>query len=327
MKAVIVEKLGSPEHLKYTDIEMPVIHSNQVLIRVKTTSVNFADIKARRGNKGQGTVPFIPGLEAAGIIEQVGSAVTSLRPGQRVMAFPHNGSYAEYIAADENLTFALPDSIGYDIAGACGIVSILSYKLLADIAKLEKDETVLIHSASGGVGTTAIQIAKILGARQIIGTVGSEAKKSAALQIGADHVICYEEEGFAERVNEITNGKGANIILDSVGGDITGQSMQCLARYGRLVIFGNSCGQYCQIQTSDLHASCRSVLGFSFGTTRKEQPEQLSKTANEVFRLLENRLLQIKIGETFPLKDASLAHEWVESRQSTGKVSLVVDHE
>lgn len=327
MNAIVVESLGSPENLKYRDVEMPVMGPKQVLIRVKTTSVNFADIKARRGNKGQGAVPFIPGLEAAGVIEQVGADVTSLHKGQRVIAFPHNGSYAEYIVADENLTFAIPNGIGFDIAGACGIVSFLSYSLLVELARIQEGETVLIHAASGGVGTTAIQIAKIFGAGLVVGTVGSEAKKAAAVRVGADHVFCYEEEGFAENVNEITNGKGVNIILDSVGGEVTEQSMKCLARYGRLVIFGNSSGKYGQLETSDLHASCRSVLGFSLGTTRKERPEQLKRIAEKVLRLLENRRLQIEIGATFPLKDASLAHNWVESRKSTGKVLLKVENE
>lgn len=322
MKAVIVDKFGSVENMKYVDVEMPTIESYQVLIRVKTTSVNFADIKARYGNKGQGKLPFILGLEASGVIEQVGDKVKSFYIGQRVLVFPHHGSYAEYVVADENLTFAIPDSINFDTAGACGIVSFLSYKLLADIAKLQKGENVLIHSASGGVGTTAIQIAKALGAKKIIGTVGNEKKIPMALSAGADDAICYEQVNFAEKVNELTDGKGVDVILDSIAGDITEQSLNCLANFGRLVVFGNSSGKYGQIQTKDLHASCRSVLGFSLGTTRKERPEILKETAIQVFRLLENGQLDIKISERFPLKDAALAHQLVESRNSTGKVLL-----
>ncbi|CAH0122804.1 Alcohol dehydrogenase [Paenibacillus sp. CECT 9249] len=128
MKAVIVDKYGSVENMRYTDVEMPSIRSNQILIRVKTTSVNFADIKARYGNKGQAKLPFILGLEASGIVEKVGSEVKSFSIGQRVLAFPQHGSYAEYVVANENLTFAIPDRISFDTAGACGIVSFLSYK-------------------------------------------------------------------------------------------------------------------------------------------------------------------------------------------------------
>lgn len=326
MKAIVLEKFGSTENMKLTDVEMPLLNSKQILIRVKTTSVNYADIKARQGNKRRGNLPFILGLEAAGVIEKVGEDVKSFTIGQRVLAFPHQGSYAEYVVADENLTFAIPDGINFDTAGACGIVSFLSYKLLADIAQLQKGEDVLIHSASGGVGTTAIQIAKALGAKTILGTVGNESKIPMALSAGADHVICYEEVNFAEQVNELTGGKGVNIILDSIGGDITELSLKCLTNFGRLVVYGNSSGRYGQIQTKDLHASSRSVLGFSFGTTRKERPETLKETATQIFRLIENRQLDIKISARFPLKDTAIAHQLVESRNSTGKVLLYIEN-
>lgn len=326
MKAILVEQFGSTENMRYVDVEVPSIGSKQVLIRVMATSVNFADVKARYGNKGQGKLPFIPGLEASGIIEQVGDEVASLAVGQRVMAFPHHGSYAEYIVADENLTFAIPDSIPFDVAGSCGIVSFLSYKLLADVANIQDQDQVLIHSASGGVGTTAIQVARALGAKTIIGTVGNESKIPVALEAGADHVICYTHENFVQRVNDITNGTGANIILDSIGGEITGQSMNCLSLYGRLVVFGNSSGQYAQLKTSELHSSCRSVLGFSLGTTRKERPQVLKDTSLQVFRMLERGQIKLNISQKLPLKDAPLAHQFIESRNSTGKIVLYVEN-
>ncbi|MCG7380723.1 NADPH:quinone oxidoreductase family protein [Paenibacillus sp. ACRSA] len=326
MKAILVEEFGSTENMRYVDVEIPSIGSKQVLIRVMATSVNFADVKARYGNKGQGKIPFIPGLEASGIIEQVGDEVASLAVGQRVMAFPHHGSYAEYIVADENLTFAIPDSIPFDVAGSCGIVSFLSYKLLADVANIQDQDQVLIHSASGGVGTTAIQVARALGAKTIIGTVGNESKIPVALEAGADHVICYTHENFTQRVNDMTNGTGANIILDSIGGEITEQSMNCLSRYGRLVVFGNSSGKYAQLQASELHSSCRSVLGFSLGTTRKERPQVLKDTSLQVFRMLERGQIKLNISQKLPLKDAPLAHQFIESRNSTGKIVLYTEH-
>lgn len=322
MKAIRIEQFGSTEHMKVVDVGIPTITSKQILIAVKSTSVNFGDIKARYGNKGQKTLPFIPGLEAAGIIEQVGNEVTSLCVGQRVLAFPHDGSYAEYIAADENLTFVIPDTIGFDVAGACGIASFLSYKLLADVAKIQIGDNVLIHSASGGVGTTAIQIARALGANTIIGAVGHEDKFSVSIEAGADYVVCYSDESFPDKVLQLTDGKGVHIVLDSVGGTITERSIQCLCKYGRLVVFGNSSGAYAQLSTDQLHSSCRSILGFSFATTRKEQPESLQDIAREVFRLLESGQLHIKISKKMPLADAAVAHQLIESRQSTGKIVL-----
>lgn len=324
MKAIIVTSFGGPEVMKYTDVNMPVISENQVLIRIVATSVNFADIKSRYGKKGNKALPFIPGIDVAGIVERVGSHVKNITPGQRVIAFPQNGSYAEYVVSNENLTFVLPDEVDFQTAAACPIVSFTGYNLLANVARLQQGESVLIHAAAGGIGTTAIQLAKLLGAGTVIGTVGSEAKKEIPLYAGADYVICHQNEDFAEKVNELTNGEGVDVILDSISGTVSERSLKCLAYYGRLVHFGNASGEIGNFQTKDLHASCRSILGFSFGTTRKKRPELLQATANEVFRYLRDGRLQITATKSFPLQDAGKAHEWVESRKSTGKVILTV---
>ncbi|EPC8420953.1 quinone oxidoreductase [Bacillus wiedmannii] len=324
MKAIVVTSFGGPEVMKYIDVDVPVISDNQVLIRVVATSINFADIKSRYGKKGNTALPFIPGIDAAGIVERVGSQVKNIYPGQRVIAFPQNGSYAEYVVANENLTFVLPDNVDFQTAAACPIVSFTSYNLLANVARLQQGESVLIHAAAGGIGTTAIPLAKLLGAGTIIGTVGNEAKSKIALDAGADYVICHQDVDFVEKVNELTNGEGVDVILDSISGTVSEISLKCLAYYGRLVHFGNASGEIGYFQTKDLHASCRSILGFSFGTTRKKRPELLQETANEVFRYLRDGRLKMKAAKSFPLQDAGKAHEWVESRKSTGKVILTV---
>ncbi|MFD1673848.1 quinone oxidoreductase family protein [Alicyclobacillus fodiniaquatilis] len=325
MKAIVVTEWGTPEVMQYTTVDKPTLQSHQVIIRVVATSVNFADIKARCGNKSAGTAPpFIPGLDAAGVIEQVGDKVQHLKPGQRVIAFPHNGSYAEYVVADESLTFAIPDSLPFDVAAAAPIVSFTAYKLLADVARLVQGETVLIHAAAGGVGSTASQLAKLLGAGCVIGTVGNEAKRQIAFESGCDHVICYEGTDFANEVNDITHGRGVDVILDSIAGSVSERSLECLAKYGRLVHFGNASGAIGHFQTKDLHASCRSVLGFSLGTTRKERPYLLRDTANHVLRYLADKQLDIKVGARFNLAQAAAAHRLVESRNSVGKVLLTV---
>lgn len=324
MKAVVVTAFGGPENMQVAEIEKPVPNPKQVLIRVEKTSVNFADIKSRYGKKGAGKLPFVPGLDAAGVIEQVGSEVQRFQPGQRVIAFPANGTYAEYVVASEALTFAIPDSMDFDTAAASPVVSFTSYKLLADVARLSPGETVLVHAAAGGIGTTAIQLAKLLGAGKVIGTVGTKSKAAIALEAGADHVICNDTEDFVEKVNELTGGAGADVILDSISGAVSERSMDCLAWYGRLVHFGNASGEVGAIRTIDLHASCRSVLGFSFGTTRAKRPELLQDTAEKVLPLLADGRLAIRIGKRFSLEEAADAHAWVESRQSTGKVLLDV---
>lgn len=324
MKAILVTGYGGIENMIYTDVDMPELKEKQVLIRTVATSVNFADIKSRYGKKG-GKLPFIPGLDVVGVIERVGAQVTDFQVGQRVIAFPGQGSYAEYVAADEALTFAIPDSLDDRTAAASPIVSFTAYKLLAEVGRVEEGENVLIHAAAGGIGTTAIQMAKLLGAGKVIGTVGSAAKAKIALEAGADHVSCYEQEDFAEKVNEWTGGEGADVILDSISGRVSEKSMTCLAPYGRLVHFGNTSGEVGSFQTVDLHASCRSVLGFSFGTTRQKRPHQLRRTAERVIPWLAEGSVRMNIGSTFSLSEAARAHEWVESRKSTGKVLLVVD--
>jgi NADPH:quinone reductase len=323
MYAAVVTQFGGPEVLEYREVERHSIGSTQVLIKVAATSVNYADIKGRYGNKGATQPPYIPGLDVAGTIVEVGSEVEGLHVGQRVIAFPTSGSYAEYAVADAILTFALPDSIDFRVAAACPIVSFTSYKLLADVARLEPGENVLIHAAAGGIGTTAIQLAKLLGASQVIGVVSQDSKAEVALRAGADAVINSSKEDFAQRVLELTDGRGVDVILDSVAGRVTEQSMQCLAWYGRLVQFGNSSGEVGRIQLKDLHSSCRSVLGFSFGTTRELYRLLLREVADKVLGYIADGSLQIMICDEFPLRDAKLAHELVESRQSKGKVLLV----
>ncbi|KZZ86186.1 quinone oxidoreductase family protein [Bacillus sp. SJS] len=323
MKAIIVEEFGSTDHMKYIEWETPEPASHEVLIQVEKTSVNFADIKGRYGKKGAKT-PYIPGLDLAGTVVGTGEGVTKFHPGQRVIAFPSSGSYAEFAVADEQLTFAIPESMDWSTAAGFPVVSFTSYQLLADVGRLQAGETVLIHAAAGGIGTTAIKLAKRLGASQVIGTVSRAEKIKAAYQAGADHVICMESEDFAPVVTEYTGGLGADVILDSISGEVSEKSLSCLAPYGRLVHFGNAGGEAGHFKTSDLHASCRSVLGFSFGTTRKKRPHLLQNTASKVFSLFEEGVLPIEIGNRFPLEQAAAAHDLIESRMSTGKVLLDV---
>ncbi|AQQ52618.1 quinone oxidoreductase family protein [Planococcus lenghuensis] len=323
MKAVMVTEFGSADSMHYTEVDMPDVKAHDVLIRVEKTSVNFADIKSRYGKKGA-QIPFIPGLDAAGVIEKVGADVQALRAGQRVIAFPKHGSYAEFVLASEQLVFPIPDGLDINTAAACPTVSFLSHRLLTNIADLQQGESVLIHAAAGGVGTTAIQLAKLLGAGQVIGTVGSYDKVEIVRANGADHIINYRKEDFAAAVNELTNGQGVDVILDSVAGEITETSLECLAPYGRLVQFGNSGGRAGTIKTNDLHASCRSVLGFSLGTTRKKRPYLLKETATQIFPLLADGRLKMNIGHEFTLREAADAHRLMENRLSTGKILLNV---
>ncbi len=199
-----------------------------------------------------------------------------------------------------------------------------AYKLLHDVGRLVAGERVLIHAAAGGVGTTAIQLAKIMGASQVIGTVSRDDKKATALMAGADEVINYSADPFTERVKELTQGQGVDVILDSIGGVVSEQSLEVLAWFGRLVHFGSASGEPGRIIVSDLHASCRAVLGFSLGTARARRPELLADGAQAVLGYVQSGALQMSIGRRYPLEEAGQAQAWMESRQSTGKIILNV---
>ncbi len=323
MKAIVIEKFGGPEVLTLKDIEIPPIKSNQVLIRVAAAAVNFADIKTRKGEfHGASKPPVIPGLDVAGTVEAVGDEVMTLKKGDRVIAFPNNGSYAEYTIADERLTFPISDAIDFENAAASPLVTFTTYNLLNQVARIRTGESVLVHVAAGGIGTTAIQMAKLLGAGKVIGTVGSNEKISVAQKVGADIVINYREGSFADKVKEMTGGKGVDIVLDSVGGDVFNESLECLAMYGRIVNFNSSSGTAGTVDTKQLHSSCRAVLGFSIATTIKQRPEMLKETADQVLPLIRDEKIKLVVSAVYPLVDAQKAHELIESRKSVGKILL-----
>lgn len=326
MKAVVATQFGGPDVLTYTDMDQPQAGPGQVLIKVEACSVNFSDIKTRRGSKGNGKVPYVPGIDAAGIITEVGENVYGLTAGQRVIAFPKGGAYAEYAVAPANLTFPISEKVDFLTAAAAPIASFTAYQLLADVARIQAGETVLVHAAGGGVGTTAIQLAKLLGAGKVIGTVSKDEKAAVVLEAGADHVINRSAEDFAKKTLEFTNGAGVDIVLDSIAGDVPEKSLDCLAMFGRIVHFGNAGGKSGLIQTKELHASCRSVRGFSFGTVRKHKPELVQPVASQIIRYLEEERLNMMVGHTYKLADAAKSHALIEERKSKGKIVLIPPH-
>ncbi len=321
MKAVVQNEYGGTDVLRYTDVEIPKIGENEVLIKGVYSSVNYADIKKRLGNKGTNNFPMTLGLDIAGIIEEV-SPNSQLSKGDRVIAFPKNGSYAEYVVANEQLVFKIPDNLSFEQAAAMPTVSILSYILLYEIGQIQKSDCIVIHSAAGGVGSMLVQLAKLTGVHKIIATVGSKDKVNYVKKLGADVVCTYDT--FTEEVLTQTDNKGANIIFDSVAGDVTSMSLDCLALYGTLVQFGNSSGKAGIFKTSDVHSSCRNIKGFSLGTTRKHNPERLAPVAEKVIELFESKQISLPIAHIFNLSDAAEAHKLIESRNYEGKVLLKI---
>jgi NADPH:quinone reductase len=321
MKAILQYEFGDVDVLTYTEVDLPTIKNNEVLIKVSYTSVNYADIKKRVGNKGKGKFPLMLGLDVAGTVTEV-SPDSKFSVGDRVIAFPKNGSYAEYVVANEELVFKIPDSLPIEQAAAMPTVSFLSYILLHEIGQVNKSDTIVIHSAAGGVGSMLIQMSKLAGIHKIIGTVGNLDKESYVKKLGADIVCTYGT--FTEEVLKETNNRGANVIFDSVAGEVTSRSLDCLAFYGTLVQFGNSSGKTGTICTSDVHSSCRNIKGYSLGTTRKLDPERLKPVAEEVIDIFSTNKLSLPIARVFHLSEAGLAHKLIESRLYEGKVLIKI---
>ena len=321
MKAIVQNEFGDASVLSYLDVEIPKIGDKECLIKVAFTSVNYADIKTRIGNKGKGNFPLILGLDAAGTIVEA-AADSPFLVGDRVIAFPKGGSYAEYVIANEQLVFKIPDSLSLEQAAAMPTVSILSYMLLHEIGQIQKTDSIVIHSAAGGVGSMLVQLARLSGVQKIIGTVGNIEKVNYVKKLGADVVCTYET--FTEEVLKQTNNQGANIVFDSVAGDVTSMSLNCLALYGTLVQFGNSSGKVGTFKTSDVHSSCRNIKGFSLGTTRKHNPVRLAPVAEKVIELFELKHITLQIAQIFNLSDAADAHKLIESRNYEGKILLKV---
>lgn len=327
MKAIVVNQTGPPEVMKLQEVDKPKPAADQVLIHVEAISINFADIKARQGQYHgvSSHAAFTPGLDCAGVVVETGAQVTRFKPGQRVMAFPTGGSYAEFVVAPENLTYPVPDEISSETAAASLTVGITTYNVIQRMARLEKGETILIHAAAGGIGSTAIQLAKLFGASRIFGTVGNDEKIDQAKSFGADEVINYRSVDFVEEINTLTGGKGVDVILDTVAGENFEKSLKCLATFGRIVSFGHANnGSVPGIaKTDQLHSSCRSVIGYSTGTYRKNRPEFLREGAEKITDYLLQNQLKTVISKSFALEDAAEAHAHIESRASIGKVLLI----
>ena len=324
MKAVYVNEFGGPDVLQLQDAPLPEPGPGQARIRVAATSVNFADIQTRRGGYVVArTPPFVPGLEAAGTIDALGPGVRGWDVGQRVAIHAEGGSYGEYALARAIEMFPLGDDIDIEQASVVPSVGTTSMALLTMAGRLQPGETVLIHAAAGGVGSTAVQFARTLGAGLVIGTVGSQEKAEIAQDLGADAVINYRTENVAERVKELTRGAGVDVVLDGVGKDTIETSVGVLAPFGRLVVFGMASGAPAPIAFGPLYGDNKTVVGYSTGGHRRTRPEVLRPPALAAFKLLAAGRWKPLIGARYPLAQAAIAHRMIEDRESVGKVLLI----
>jgi len=325
MKQIVVNEFGGPEKLTLHDVPMPSVGDGQIVIKVEASGVNFSDVLQRKNKYVfPVTLPFVPGYEVAGIVTEIGKGVENISIGDRVVAMlPNNGGYAEYVATDYFLASVLPPSISNQESLALQVQGLTAYFMLKDFAKMQAGQTVLIHAAAGGVGTLLVQIAKEMGAGKIIATASDAEKLAIAKALGADELINYSETNWSEKVKEVTDGRGVDLILCGTGGHILQNSFSCLAPFGRLVIFGDSVGSTTIEESFSLFALRSNILQVFGLAPYFGIPELMQEAYQYLFSQAATGKLKIHIGQTFSLNDAAVAHRKMENRQTTGKTVLI----
>jgi NADPH2:quinone reductase len=321
MKAIVVEQYGGDEVLQYKEVATPEPKTGEVLIKLGAIGLNYIDVYHRTGLYPL-PLPLTPGLEGAGTIEAVGEGVSDWTVGDRVAYASQIGSYAEYVAAAADRLIKLPENIDERNAAAAMLQGMTAHYLVTSTYALKSDDTALVHAAAGGVGLLLIQMAKRIGAR-IIGTVSTEAKAELATDAGADKIILYTEQDFEEEVKRFTDGKGVEVVYDSVGKTTFLKSLKCLAPRGMLALFGQSSGSVEPFNPALLAQQGSVFLTrpslFHYTATR----EDLEWRAGDVLNWVAAGELKLRIEKTFPLAEAAEAHRQLEGRKTTGKVLLI----
>ena len=321
MKAVRVHKYGGPEVLTLEEIPVPEPKAGEARVKIEAIGVNYIDIYQRTGLYPLQT-PFTLGTEGAGIVDAVGPNVTEVKKGERVGYASIPGSYAEYAIVPAARLVPIPSNIDARSAAALMLQGMTAHYLTHSTYPLKKGDTALLHAAAGGVGLLLIQIAKQLGAT-VIGTVSTEAKAKLAKEMGADYLILYTQTDFLAEVKKLTDGRGVNVVYDSVGQTTFDKSLDCLRPRGYLVLFGQSSGPVPPFDPGKLAAKGSLFL------TRPSLPHytlersELLQRANDVFNSTATGRLKVKIDKTFPLAEAAEAHRQLEGRKTTGKVILL----
>ena len=321
MKAILFDRVGGPEVLRVGEAPLPEVARGTVLIKNHAIGVNFADILFRQGTYlSKPSFPDTPGLEAAGVIEAIGPSVEHLKVGMRVAAIGTK-TYAEYSLVKAAQAIPLPSMMSFEKGAAFPIQALTAYHLVQTAHHTTAGQTVLVHSAAGGVGGLAVQVAKAAGAR-VIGTVSDSGKTGLAKENGADLVVNYATQDFAAEALRFTDGKGVDLILDAVGEPTVEKGLGCLAPLGHLIIYGLAGGSPAPFKLLNLLGKSHTVSGFALYTILA-MPEKMLEGIFHSFKLMHEGKLKLRIGKTYPMAQAAEAHRFMEARQSTGKLILI----
>lgn len=320
MKAVRVNENGGPEVLSCEDIEQPSPGAGEVLVKVAAAGINYIDTYQRSGLY-QIPLPSTLGLEAAGTVAEAGAGVSQFKVGDRVAYTNVAGAYAEYAAVPADKLVNLPDGVSFNEGAAAMLQGCTAHYLCRSTYPVKAGDRCLIHAAAGGVGLILIQMVKMLGGT-VIGTVSTEEKAELARQAGADNVILYTEQDFQTEVDRLTDGAGVNVVYDSVGKATFDKSIDCLAKFGYMVLYGNASGPVTEFNPATLGPKGSLFLTrptlFDYVATR----EDLEWRSGEVLQWITEGKIKLRLEHFFPLAEAQQAHEALEGRKTTGKVIL-----
>lgn len=323
MKAVLCKQYGPPEALVLEDVPSLQPGPGQVLISVRATGVNFPDtliIENRYQLKPD--LPFSPGAEVAGVVQAVGEGVRTFRPGDRVVAVPGYGGYAEQTLAREEDTFPLPDGIDFADAAAFLIAYGTTHYALQVRAALRPGETLLVLGAAGGTGLSAVELGKLLGAR-VIAAASSDDKLALCRERGADEVINYSREDLRQRIKDLTGGRGVDVVYDPVGGSYSEAALRSMAWNGRFLVIGFTAGEIPKIALNLTLLKGCSIVGVWWGGFLRSEPERAAALTRELVEWFRQGKVRPYISKRYPLEQAAQALAEVAARKATGKIVLL----
>jgi len=328
MRAVVCRELGTADKLELvSDWPAPRPGPGEVLIEVKAAGLNFPDVLMIQGKyQYQPDMPFVPGAEFAGVVTAAGEGVSRYQPGDKVVSMGLSGAFAEQVAANENAVFPMPDGLSFEQAAGVSITYFTSYHALKQRANIQAGETLLVLGAAGGVGTTAVELGKLMGAK-VIASASSDEKLALCRQLGADQVINYSEVSLKDAVRELTDGRGVDVVYDPVGGDYTEPAVRSMAWNGRYLVIGFASGSIPEIPLNLTLLKGCSIVGVFWGRFSGEQPAENLKNVEELWALFAAGKLNPMITDLFPVEQFEDAFNCLVERKARGKVILTFNRD
>jgi NADPH2:quinone reductase len=325
MKAVVCSEHGMADKLALVDDwAEPELGENDVLVEVKAAGLNFPDVLVIQGKyQFQPDLPFVPGGESAGVVAAVGSAVSRFKPGDKVISATGTGAFCEKIAANEHALIPMPDSLSFEQAAGISITYFTSYHALKQRANIQPGETLLVLGAAGGVGTTAVELGKLMGAK-VIAAASSDEKLELCKQLGADEVINYSTTSLKDAVKELTGGKGVDVVYDPVGGDYAEPAIRSMAWNGRYLVIGFASGPIPKIPLNLTLLKGCSIVGVFWGRFTGEEPKVHQQNIAELWELFNSGKLNPVVTDVFPLEQYEEAYNCMIERRARGKVIITI---